>query len=206
VQAVPRTRTSRSHAKWCERLGPDPVVDTGSHALAVSIQPLIFCRHIDRAVFASNKSGGSRIREGNERAREGVRYVKKFRFQGRGQDMTDRRAYWAIAVAFAILYGEAAIAQASPNVPPTLAPNTPAPAAAPPLPGFRPGMTVLDRTGSSVGVVKGIAHSTTGPTVIVKIGGRLVGLQQSTLRRGEVVLSSQSRAEMLSRPLPSTTR
>jgi hypothetical protein len=85
-------------------------------------------------------------------------------------------------------------------------PQPPAPAVAPaegpvtkpPAPAFKPGMTVIDRSGAGIGVIQAVAETPGGLNVVVEIDGKLVGVLPSRLElRGETAVSSQTKAQIL---------
>lgn len=90
-----------------------------------------------------------------------------------------------------------ALAQPSRSEPTPVGP--PGSRTVPLAPDIKPGAPVLDRAGANVGRVQSVAESASGGmNVIVKIDGKLVGLDASTLQvRGDHVASSQSKSEML---------
>jgi len=109
------------------------------------------------------------------------------------------RKLFFIAVAAALLLAfpaETQVPRPAEPVPPPATLVEPVPKA--PAPAFNAGDLVIDRLGVSVGAVETLTESPTGMIVVVKIDGKMIGVPSSTLRRrGDSLVSSQSKAEMI---------
>lgn len=79
-------------------------------------------------------------------------------------------------------------------------PNTvrPVPEASAKAPAFKPGMEVVDRAGSRIGVIQSLTETPGGPNVVVEIDGKLVGVKPSSLTlRNETAVSAQTKAQIM---------
>ncbi len=98
-----------------------------------------------------------------------------------------------IGIAFALACG----ARAQPLGGPRAA--TPPPAVvAPPVPAFKIGGVVTDRTGARLGPIESLGEADRGAMVVIRIDGKLVSVPQGTLalKPGGAV-SAQTKAQIL---------
>jgi hypothetical protein len=95
--------------------------------------------------------------------------------------------------------GEGGGLAAPPAAPPgAIAPVSVGPTTKPPLPAFKPGTIVTDRTGAQVGLIQTITDTPGGLNVVIAVDGKLVGVRPSTLQHsGEKAVSSQTKEEIL---------
>ncbi|MEP6967798.1 MAG: hypothetical protein ABI906_06935 [Pseudomonadota bacterium] len=99
-----------------------------------------------------------------------------------------------IGIAFALACG----ARAQPLGGPRAA--TPPPAVvAPPVPAFKIGGVVADRTGARLGPIESLGEADRGAMVVIRIDGKLVSVPQGTLalKPGGGAVSAQTKAQIL---------